>query len=120
MTGGPPNDPGSRKARVLLANDPRSYREAMAAVIRKTRPDVEVETADPGVLDKRITSPTLDMVVCSEATGAVRSKVPVWVELYPEHGARSVASIRGKQEEYDDVQLPDLLAIIDRAVDVPA
>lgn len=120
MTGGLLNDPGSRKAHVLLANDPRSYREAMAVVIRKTRPDVEVETADPSVLDERITPPTPDMVICSKVTGAVKSKVPVWVELYPEHGARSVASIRGKHEEYDEIQLPDLLAILDRAVDVPA
>lgn len=89
-------------------------------VIRQSRPDVVVETADPGALDERIESPIPEMVVCSEATVAVRSKVPVWVELYPGHGSRSLASIRGSLEEHDDIQLPDLLAIVDRAVDSPA
>jgi len=113
-------DPRPRKAWVLLANDPRSYREAIATVISQTRPDVVVETADPGVLDERITPPIPDMVVCSKATGAVRSKVPVWVELYPDHGSRSLVSIRGSLEEHDDMKLTDLLAIVDRAVDLPA
>jgi len=106
-----------RKVRVVLANDPRSYREAMAAVIRHARPGVVVETADPEALDAFMTSPGPDMVVCSEVTDAVRSKVPVWVELYPEHGSHSFASIRGDLQEHDDMQLPDLLAIVDRAVD---
>lgn len=104
----------------MLANDPRSYREAMAAVIRQAHPDVVVETADPGALDERTTPPVPDLVVCSGATGAVRSRVPIWVELYPDYGSRSVASIRGKLEVYDDMQLSDLLAIVDRAVDLPA
>ena len=60
--------------------------------------------------------PRLRMVICSEATDTVRSEVPVWVELYPGHGSRSLVSIEGRYEEYEDIQLPDLLAILDRAV----
>ena len=106
-----------RKARVLLANDPRSYREAMAAVIRHARPGVVVKTAEPEALDAFITSLGPDMVVCSEATEAVRSRVPVWVELYRDHGPHSVASVRGELEEHDNMQLPDLLALVDRALE---
>lgn len=109
--------PPQRKAQVLLVNNPRSYREAMAAVIRHARPDVVVETADPEALDAFMTSPGPDMVVCSEATDALIESVPVWVELYRDHGSLSLASIRGDLEEHDNIELPDLLALVDRALD---
>ena len=105
----------SRKARVLLANETRSYREAMAEAIRLLRPGVEVTTVEPVELDRSIRQLVPDMVVCSEATDTVKASVPVWVELYPQHGARSFANIGGKREEYDEIQLPNLLSIIDRA-----
>ena len=117
MTDAFPTEAPSRKARIVLANDPRSYREAMAEVIRRTRPGLLVETTDPASLDAFIAPPGPDMVVCSEATDLVRSKVPVWVELYPDHGSHSLASIRGDLEKHEDMQLPDLLAIVDRALD---
>lgn len=100
--------------RILLANVPRAYREAIAHAIQALRPEVEVETTEPGDADSFIRQFAPDVVVCSEATETVRS-IPVWVELYPEHGSRSVVSIAGQQEEYVDIQLPDLIEIVDRA-----
>ncbi len=105
--------------RILLANEPRSYREAIATVIRKMREDVEVETVAPEALDDSVRRSRPRMVICSEATDTVRGEVPVWVELYPGHGSRSLASIEGRYEEYEDIQLPDLLAILDHAVGPP-
>jgi hypothetical protein len=104
------------KARVLLANEPRAYRETIAAVIEQMREDVEVETAVPVALDDAVRRSRPRMVICSEATETVRSEVPVWVELYPGHGSRSLASIEGRREEYEDIQLSDLLDILDRAL----
>ena len=104
------------KARVLLANEPRAYRETIATVIGQMREDVEVETAAPDALDGAVRRSHPRMVICSEATDTVRSEVPVWVELYPGHGSRSLASIEGRREEYEDIQLSDLLDILDRAL----
>ena len=109
---------GSHRARVVLANEPRSYREAVAEAIRSLRPSTEVETVEPDNLDAAIGRSVPDMVVCSKATGVVRRTVPVWVELYPEHGARSFVSIGGTLTEYGEIQLPDLLDIVDRAVEL--
>lgn len=114
----PSTDLGARKLRILLANAPRSYRETLALAICELRPGIEVEIAEPADLDSSIRWFVPDMVVCSEATDVVRSSVPVWVELYPEHGSRSVASIFGRKEEYAEIQLPDLLSIVDRAQDL--
>jgi hypothetical protein len=101
--------------RVLLANEPRSYRETIAGVFRHMYEGVEVRTTEPAELSRCIQEFAPDMVVCSEATAVVKSSAPVWVELYPGHDAHSLVSIRGKREEYDAMQLSDLLSIVNQA-----
>lgn len=104
----------SRKALVLLANEPRAYRESIAQVFRQLRPNVEVMTAEPDELEDRVLRLDPEMVVFSEATGLVRERVPVWVELYPGYGPRSVVSVRGERSTIEEIQLSDLLAVVDR------
>ena len=115
-----PEDPAdagdpARRPRVLMANEPRAYREGIAAVIGQLRPAVEVETVEPDALDDSIKRYVPDMVICSKATETLKGRVRVWVELYPENGAISVASIDGRRMEYTEIQLPDLLSIVDKA-----
>jgi hypothetical protein len=115
-----PEDPAdagnpARRPRVLMANEPRAYREGIAAVISQLRPAVEVETVEPDALDESIKRFVPDMVICSKATETLKGRVRVWVELYPENGAISVASIGGRRMEYTEIQLPDLLSIVDKA-----
>jgi hypothetical protein len=98
-----------------MANEPRAYREGIATVIGQLRPEVEVWTVEPDAMDGSISRFRPDMVVCSKATEALKGRVRVWVELYPEHAAHSVASIGGRRTEYAEIQLPDLLSIVDRA-----
>ena len=105
----------SGRPRLLMANEPRAYREGIAAVIGQLRPEVEVWTVEPAALNGSISRFSPDMVVCSKATDALKGRVRVWVELYPEHAAHSVASIGGRTTEYAEIQLPDLLSIVDRA-----
>ncbi|MDQ4127908.1 MAG: hypothetical protein M3151_08200 [Actinomycetota bacterium] len=103
------------RPRVLMANEPRAYREGIAAVIGQLRPGVEIQTVEPDAMDGSILRFSPDMVVCSKATDALKGLVRVWVELYPGHAAHSVASIGGRTMEYAEIQLPDLLSIVDRA-----
>ena len=103
------------RLRVLMANEPRAYREGIAAVIGQLRPEVEIETVEPDALDISIKLFSPDLVICSKATDALKSGVRVWVELYPENAALSVASIGGRRIEYAEIQLPDLLSIVDKA-----
>jgi hypothetical protein len=55
------------------------------------------------------------MVVFSKATGLVRERVPVWVELYPEYGTRSVVGVGEERSTIEEIQLSDLLSVVDRA-----
>jgi hypothetical protein len=105
----------SRKALVLLANEPRAYRETIALVFRQLRPNVEVITSEPGELEEHVLRLAPDMVVFSEAGGLVRERVPFWVELYPGYGPSSVVGASGERSTIEDIQLSDLLSMVDRA-----
>ena len=109
---------GGEALRVLMANEPRAYRESIAEVIRALRPGVEVETVEPESLEDSITRLSPGIVVCNRATSVVRESVPVWVELYPDYAPFSVVSIQGVRSKLDEIQLPDILSIVDRTVGV--
>ena len=100
--------------RVLIANEPRSYREAIAAAIRRLRPRVEVILVEPDELDAGVERLRPALVVCSRATGRVERGVPAWIELYPDLGSRSVVSAGGERSTVEDMGLPDLLRVVDR------
>lgn len=104
----------SRKVQVLLALELRYYRDTLAEALRMLHPEVKVTTAKMDDLTSSIRRLAPDIVICSEATEAVRN-VPVWVELYPEHGTRSVVSTHGRREKYDKIEFSDLLSIVDQA-----
>ena len=107
----------ARKMRVVVANEPRAYREVTAEVLTQLRPEVEFELTDPDGLAEAVTRLHPDMVVCDHATPAVREGVPVWLELYPGGDARSVASVRGERSTIEDVQLADIVGLVDRATE---
>jgi len=75
---------------------------------------VEVVTVEPDELDDYVLLLAPEMVIFSEATGLVRERVPVWVELYPGYGPRSVVGIGEERSTIEEIQLSDLLSIIDR------
>jgi hypothetical protein len=104
-----------RKALILLANEPRAYRESIAQVLGQLRPNVEVITAEPVDLEERVLRLAPEMVVFSEAPSLVRERVPVWVELYPEYGRRSVVGVGEERSTIEEIQLSHLLCVVDHA-----
>jgi len=104
------------RPRVLFANDPRSYRQAMAAAIETLRPDVEVLLGDPESLDLEVERLRPDVVVCSRVTGLVERRVSVWVDLYPDGDRLATVSIGGRRTKAAGMQLEDLLSVVDQAV----
>jgi hypothetical protein len=105
----------SRKTLVVLANEPRAYRESIAQVFRQLRPNVEVMTAEPDELEDHVLRHAPEMVIFSEATGVVRERVPLWVELYPGYGPESVVGVGEERSTIEEIQLSDLLSVVDRA-----
>ena len=100
--------------RVLLANEPRSYRETLAATLRALRPNAEVLAAEPKTLDGEIESFAPELVICSNLTAAVENGVLAWVELYPGHGPLATVSVDGERSTREGIELHDLLSVVDR------
>lgn len=102
------------KIRVLMANEPRSYREAIALALEAARPYAQVATAEPEALDRQVRRFAPRLVICSRVTAYVEAEVPVWVELYTDHGSNSTVSFGGKRSTVDGLDLEDLIRIFDR------
>lgn len=103
------------KVRVLMANEPRAYREVIAETLQALRPGIEVTLAEPCAIEQKLAVLRPHMVICNEASETVRSSVPIWIELYTGHGSRSVVSVGGESSVLEDIQLSDLLSIVDQA-----
>lgn len=103
----------SYSKRVLIAMELRSYRQAIASVLQILCPDVSFFQVEPANLDEEITRLRPDLVMCSKVTSLVEGLAPNWVELYPEHGFRSVVSLRGVRSTLDGVELSDLISLVD-------
>ena len=100
--------------RILLANEPRSYRETLAAAFRILKPNTSVFVIDPDKLDGEVERLSPQLVICSRTTPTVETRSLAWVELYSEHGSVSVVSVGGKRSTIAWIELADLLGVIDR------
>ena len=70
---------------------------------------------EPDELDDHVLRLAPEMVIFSEATGVVRDRAPVWIELYPGYGVKSVIGVGRERSTIGEIQLSDLLSVIDRA-----
>lgn len=99
---------------VLVAVEPRFYREVFASTFRALHPNTEVITAEPDDLDREILHLRPYLVVCSQLTEVVQTRLLSWVLFYPDGDPTVTISIDGRSETRADVQLSDLLSLIDR------
>ena len=106
---------GGRRV-VLVANNPRSYREAISTVLQELCADCEVTAVEPEALDLQVDRTSPEVVICNRATFFVKEKVFAWVELYPDGEQLAVISIGGRRSTIPEIQLNDLLSFVDRSV----
>jgi hypothetical protein len=101
------------KMRILVANEPCTYREAITEVLQELRPHIEVSAIEPDGLDGEVTRLRPHLVVCSKIVAAAHTLL-TWVMLYPDGENRAVINTAGEQVTVDNVELGDLLSTIDR------
>ncbi len=104
------------KPRVLLANEPRSYRQAIAHVLRALRPGLEVAETEQATLDRELRRGVPRLVICSCATPAVRGTALAWIELYTDDGPLSSVAIGRERSTVPGIELADILRIVDRVL----
>lgn len=112
--GGPGEGHRAGGLRIIFANAPLSYRQAMAGVIETLRPEVEVLLCDPEALDLEVERFCPDLVVCSHVTALVKSSVPAWVDLYPDGARLATVSMGDRRIRTAEIDLDDLLSIVDQ------
>lgn len=101
--------------RVIVSNEPRSYREAIARAFESLRPGVETVEVAPENLDgelERVEGPCF--VICSRVSPTVERRAAAWIELYPGGEAFSRLSVSGARFEKPDMGLRDLLSAMDQ------
>ena len=101
--------------RILVANEPRSYREVLAAALRKLRAHVKVIVVEPDDVDAEVVLQRPHLVLCSRLTAPVQSCLLGWVVLYPDGARRAVVNVGGQRTVMPDLELANVLAIVDQA-----
>lgn len=100
--------------RILVANDLRSYREAIATALREMRPQFDVWEVDSEWLNREAARLRPDLVIGTNVSSVTRSRVFSWIELYPDCEPRSVLCIGDELRQIEDIQLSDLISIADQ------
>jgi hypothetical protein len=103
-----------RRLRLVVANDPRSYRETIATAIQRLRPDVEVMVVDPADLGDQVERWRPHMVISSVPVARAGDCPLCWVALYPARKTLVIVNVAGQQTWARDMDLAELLAIVDR------
>ncbi len=100
--------------RILVANEPCTYREVIADAFRELRPHTEVSAVEPDSLEREVERLRPHLVVCSRLTAAVQSLL-AWVVLYPDGENRALINIAGELVTLVDIEFGHLLSILDDA-----
>jgi hypothetical protein len=108
-----------RPRRILIANEPRAYRDALAAALQTLRPHVQALVVEPDDLDCFVERLAPDLVICSRASETVRARVGAWVMLYPDGEDQAVIVIGGQGRELARMDLEGILALVDALGDIP-
>jgi hypothetical protein len=101
-----------RTMKVLLAIEPRSYREAIGEALRGLRPHLEVTVAEPEDLWEEIERFEPALVIADQPdTAGGRG----WVEFRPYLEPPATIYLGGRRRDLKKVDLPDLLSVVDEA-----
>lgn len=103
-----------RNVRVLVANEPRAYREAFIGALHILRPTAEVVEARPEDLDKKAEEFRPDLVFSSHVSPLMDKAAFDWVLLYPEEEPSIMIFTQGGLSTVGNAELKDLVALVDR------
>jgi hypothetical protein len=103
----------AERARILVANEPRAYREVLAGVLRELRPHLHVVLGDPASLDQDAGALRPRLLICSQLTDRIADGPWSWILLYPDGDQQAVVQVEGRRTDLPTVGLDDLLDVID-------
>jgi hypothetical protein len=100
--------------RIIIANEPRAYREALVEVLKEMRPRDAVVSVEPGDVEHALHQLPGALVVCSEVSTAVVELAGAWVRL-GEDGEVAVSSAADVEAMAHRVGLDAVLDAVEAA-----
>ena len=101
--------------RILIAVAPTMYRETLAHIIQKDRPNDEVRFADPQILDREASSFRPHLIVCNDNASEVGEvSVLSWVVIRYHDSLSASVFLDGQDTRLiQDIETEDLLEVIE-------
>jgi hypothetical protein len=104
--------------RILITITPRMYREALALVVHRRRPDLEVRLAPPENVIEEVRNFAPHLLVRNDNDGIdsnVLAGVPCWVGVRYTDSMDVRINLDGSTEEVSDMAMDGLLAVVEKA-----
>lgn len=101
--------------RVLVATEPRAYREVMAGALQELRPGAEILLVEPDDLDAALTRLRPHLVVSSRSVETLPDCPIAWVLLYPSGATTALICVDGRRTTLGDLPFERLLSLVDEA-----
>jgi len=101
------------RIRIVIGNEPRSYREALTAVVLRLRPNLDVVQVEPAAVDAEVERLAPDLVFASCLPPRAAGRHPlVWLTLYPQGRRMASIVIGGEAMHLDDIHVSGILSLI--------
>ncbi len=99
--------------RILIALGPTMYRESLAHLIQRERPNDEVRLADPQALDQEASSFRPHLIVCNDTASEIQQvSVPSRIVIrYQDSLNASVYLDEQETQLIQDIKIEDLLGV---------
>jgi hypothetical protein len=101
--------------RVLVAIEPRMYREVLAFHISQKRSRSEVILVSPENLQDEAEHTRPHLIIANEVSPELKQMGSYWVEVHEEDGLVATIRANGYFTTIHDVSLENLLAVVDKA-----
>jgi hypothetical protein len=102
--------------RILVALEPRMYREVLAFNFRQERPLSEVTLASSRTLKAEAQRTKPHLIIATEIPSELKEKGAFfWVEIRIAEGLVASVHANGQSTTIEDVSLQELLAVLDQA-----
>jgi hypothetical protein len=102
--------------RILVAVAPIMYRQTLAHILRRDRPDDEVRLADPHSLDREASSFGPHLIVCNDDAPEIREEVsvPSWVVIRYHDSLSASVFLDGQDPRLvQDMSIEDLIGVVE-------
>ena len=100
---------------VLLANEPRCYREVIAGALRQQRPHWPITDVEPAALAAHLGRCARTFVIASRLDDHARHLAFGWVLLYRDFEQHATIGFAGQETTVEELDFDGLLAVLDRA-----